>query len=217
MNKFIFRFLPAGMLLSLWMGMSAPAQSMLQDTNQFQPGSPDIWRDGIGSGFNSYTYSIGAMAGVGFGTKVFGSVQDHDLAMANVNASWIFPELWPQRRFGGNVELRGELFGGGEFSPEDRYISGFTAMLRYDFVTHSRWVPYVDAGFGCSSTDIGRPDLGQNFEFNLQGGFGTYYFVRKDLALSVEWRWLHFSDAGSTTLNYGVNTQMIDAGITRFF
>ena len=216
MNEFIFRLLAAGILLSLWMGMSAPAQSTFEDTSHLQPGSTDLWRDGVGSGFNSYTYLVGAMAGAGAGVQAFGSTKDHDIAMANVNAAWIFPELWPHRWFGGNVELRGELFGGNQFSPDDRYLTGFTAMLRYDFMTHTRWVPFLDAAVGCTSTDIGRPDLGQNFEFNLQGGFGTYYFIRDDLALSVEWRWLHLSDAGSTTLNCGTNTQMIDLGITWF-
>lgn len=177
----------------------------------------DLWRDGVGSGFNPHAYLVGFMAGAGWGTPVLGTKERHDLAVANVNGAWISPELLRRRLLSGNVELRGELFGGGQFDPTDHYLTGFTAMARYDFMTHTRVVPFLDIAAGFSGTDIGQPDLGGIYEFNVQCGAGTYYFLRPGMAVSLEYRWLHFSDAGLTLSNRGTNTQMIEGGMTWFF
>jgi lipid A 3-O-deacylase PagL len=65
--------------------------------------------------------------------------------------------------------------------------------------------------------DIGRPDLGQPFEFNVQMGMGMHYFFRDNTAVTFQHRWLHFSDGGTSDVNKGVNTQMFEGGLTWFF
>lgn len=157
------------------------------------------------------------MAGAGPGSHVLGSKEYHGLAVANINAAWILPEFARHSIFAGNLEFRGELFAGSQFTPETRYLTGLTIMARYSFATGGRWVPFVDIGAGPSATDINSPDLGGIFEFNVQIGGGVYYFVRSNTAVSVEYRWFHLSDAGITTSNDGVNTQMVQAGVTWFF
>jgi lipid A 3-O-deacylase len=199
--------------LFLFMGLGSSGQQL----NTNAPAWGDIWRDGNGTGFNGHTWSVGTMVGAGPGLRVLGSTEHHGLAVANLNAAWIFPEFARHSIFAGNLEFRGELFGGAQFTPETRYLTGLTFMARYDFATGRRWVPFVDIGAGPAGTDIGLPDLGGTFEFNVQLGFGTYYFIRKNTALSLEYRWFHISDAGITTVNNGSNTQMIEGGISRFF
>lgn len=157
------------------------------------------------------------MAGAGPGSHVFGTKEYHGLAVANVNAAWILPEFASHSIFAGNLQFRGELFAGSQFTPETRYLTGLTIMARYSFATGHRLVPFVEIGAGPSATDIDSPDLGGIFEFNVQVGVGTYYFIRRNTALSLEYRWFHLSDAGITRSNNGVNTQMIQGGVSWFF
>ncbi len=109
------------------------------------------------------------------------------------------------------------MFSGAQFNHDNHYFVGGTTGLRYNFVTGTRWVPFIDGGVGLSGTDIHHPDLGQTFEFNVQVGVGTHYFFRDDTAVTLQYRWLHFSDAGMTRVNEGVNTQMFEGGLTWFF
>ena len=117
----------------------------------------------------------------------------------------------------GNWELRGELFGGAQFSPRSDWVVGLTPHLRYNFATGTRLIPYVDAGAGVAATSIGPPDLSHTFEFNLQAATGARWFIKKNVALSLEARYLHLSCAGIDSPNLGVNNIGGMAGISWFF
>jgi opacity protein-like surface antigen len=177
-----------------------------------------IWVDGIGSGFRKGLFQVGATVGAGFGTRVIGTTQKHDLASASMNVGWVFTDvIAPDKWYRGNLELLVELFAGGQFNPNSRYFVGLTALLRYNLATGSRWVPFVEAGGGVSSTNIDGPDLTGNFQFNLQVGGGTHYFLSERTALTVQYRWLHFSNACIQRPNHGTNTQMFHVGVSWFF
>ena len=105
----------------------------------------------------------------------------------------------------GNWELRGELFTGAQFSPDREWFVGFTPHLRYNFATGTRLIPFIDGGAGVTATSIGPPDLSGTFEFNLQAGGGALYFLSDHLALSVEARYVHWSCAGISDPNLGLN------------
>jgi len=68
-----------------------------------------------------------------------------------------------------------------------------------------------------SATSIGPPDLSNTFEFNLQATAGMYWFLRDDLALNLDGRYLHMSCAGISTPNLGLNGVVGMVGITFFF
>ncbi|MEN6439760.1 MAG: acyloxyacyl hydrolase, partial [Syntrophobacter sp.] len=72
----------------------------------------------------------------------------------------------------GNWELLAEVFGGYQINPGGAYLVGLTPFVRYNYATHSRWMPYIGAGAGISFTDISNPDLSTEFEFNVQAGIG---------------------------------------------
>jgi lipid A 3-O-deacylase len=88
---------------------------------------------------------------------------------------------------------------------------------RYHFATGSRWVPFVSAGVGVAYTNIAGRDLSNGFQFNLQAGAGTHYFLQEGLALTLESRWSHLSNAGLNRPNTGLNSQMVFAGLSRFY
>ena len=77
--------------------------------------------------------------------------------------------------------------------------------------------PLVDGGAEGSSTNIDGPDLNGNFQFNIQVGAGTHYFLSERTAPTVQYRWLHFSNAGIERPNHGTNTQMFHVGVSWFF
>jgi lipid A 3-O-deacylase len=109
------------------------------------------------------------------------------------------------------------MFGGEQFSPSDDWCFGFTPHLRYNLATGTRLVPFVDGGAGVTVVGVEQPDLSSTFEFNLQGGTGVHYFVRDNLAVAVEARYLHISDAGIRHPNDGLNGVGGMIGLTWFF
>src|SRR5882724_268677 len=177
-----------------------------------------IWKDGVGNGFREDTFHAGFALGAGLGVRAFGTTIAHDLALASINLGWVFTDVVAEDKWWrGNWEWLNEIFSGGQFNPREHYFVGWTTGLRYNFATGSRWVPFIDGGVGLSGTDIDSPDLDGIFQFNVQVGVGTHYFLRDDTAVTLQYRWLHFSDGGTTAVNHGVNTEMFEAGLTWFF
>jgi lipid A 3-O-deacylase len=117
----------------------------------------------------------------------------------------------------GNFELLGSLFGGEQFNSHTAYLVGIAPLLRYNFATGSRFVPFIDGGAGLTLTDIRKPDLSTDFEFNVQAGIGAQWFFNPHIAASLQGRWLHLSNAGLDSPNQGVNTTMFLLGLNWFY
>jgi hypothetical protein len=90
-------------------------------------------------------------------------------------------------------------------------------MLRYNFVAAGRFVPFGDGGAGVSYTTIAGRDLSDGLQFNLLGGVGAHYFLRADMALTLQFRWLHLSNAGLNHPNSGLDSQTVVTGLSRFY
>jgi|SRR5215472_9033910 len=177
-----------------------------------------IWRGAMGEGFQRGAQSLSVQFGAAAGLAAFGSDQAHDLALASISYGRILGPLHGEDHwFRGNIEARLELFGGAQFSPDRAWLVGLSPHLRYIFATGTRWMPFLDGGLGVTATSIGPPDLGSVFEFNLQGGGGCHWFLRNDLALTLEARYLHMSCAGISRPNQGLNSVMGMLGLTWFF
>jgi opacity protein-like surface antigen len=96
-------------------------------------------------------------------------------------------------------------------------LFGVTPLLRYNFATGSGWMPFVDFGAGVTYTDIGRPNLSTRFQFNDQAGLGAHCFLRQDVAVTVQYRFVHLSNAGMKEPNLGVDAHVFSVGVTRLF
>jgi len=182
------------------------------------PSETALWTNGIGVGFPSGVQTLTLEVGGAYGLEILGSRQSHHLALGSLSYGYTPGPLfggdhWYQR----NWELRAELFGGMEFSPDDDWLVGLTPHLRYNLTTGTRWVPFIDGGAGVTATDIGQPDLSSTFEFNVQGGIGVHWFAHDNLALTLEARYFHMSDDGITSPNLGVNGVIGMIGLTWFF
>ena len=182
------------------------------------PSSSDIWVNGVGEGFRPTAQSVSLGAGVAAGFAAFGGRQCHDLALASISYGHMLgPVRGGDHWYRGNWEMRGELFAGGQFAPDENAVVGLTPHLRYNFATGTRWVPFADVGAGVTATSISGPDLSGTFEFNLQPAIGTHWFIRDNLALTAEVRYLHMSCAGLHSPNLGLNAILGMVGLTWFF
>lgn len=202
-----------------WLGAcEARAQSNeLMRLSASQEGS-DIWIDQVGNGFRPGAQSLSLELGASYGVPIFGGRLHHDLALASSSyGRTLTGRIGGDHWYRGNLELRVEIFGGSQFWPQPDWVVGLAPHFRYDFALGLPVVPFIDAGAGVSGTGIGAPDLSGTFEFNLQLGTGCYWFVNKNVALTVEGRYLHLSCAGITIPNQGLNTFLGLGGVTLFF
>jgi lipid A 3-O-deacylase len=192
----------------------------ISETLPSDPQPEGIWEGEFGDGFRRPVQTISLEAGGTVGVAMFGGRQRHDLGLASLSYGHMLSNVVAKDHwYAGNWEIRGELFGGAQFSPPTGgdWLVGLTPHLRYNFDTGTRWVPFIDAGAGVVAMKIGSPDLSGTFEFNLQANAGMHWFVRKDMALTAEVGYLHVSDAGLHSPNLGLNAIKIMGGITWFF
>lgn len=205
---------------SLWGAESDPTvtHSTSLPAVTFASPAAGIWQGETGEGFRSSVQTLSLDAGATAGFQVFGGQQDHDLALVSLSYGHMLGQVMgADRWYRGNWEIRGELFGGAEFSPSTDWLVGLTPHLRYNLATGSRWIPYVDGGAGVTATGIGPPDLSGIFEFNIQGNVGINWFVRDNIACTFQVGYLHMSCAGIHYPNQGLNCAAGMVGITWFF
>ncbi|MDB6019975.1 MAG: ompW [Pedosphaera sp.] len=120
--------------------------------------------------------------------------------------------------FRGNFEFVPEAFGAGITKGKGNYIAGTTLWGRYNFIQRGWHVtPYAQLGAGFEFTDLDRSMLGQSFNFNLDAAGGLRYFIARRCSLNLEYRFQHFSNAGLSRKNVGVNAQGPVLGVSWFF
>jgi lipid A 3-O-deacylase len=209
-------------LIPLWKAQAQTTRPLTNDLSKpalsLGPPSKSIWERGVGEGFRSSTQSIGLSAGATYGIATFGSREAHDLALVSLTYGHMLGRTWGSDHwYRGNLEFRLELFTGGQFSPSNEWLVGLTPHLRYNFATGTRWIPFVDGGAGVTATSIGPPDLSGTFEFNLQAGTGIQLFLKDNVALTLEARYVHWSCAGISNPNLGLNGVTGMLGVTFFF
>jgi lipid A 3-O-deacylase len=205
-------------IFSASLPVSAMAGSFPESESGKRPHLSSIWKTDAGSGFRKNIMDTGLTAGSGFGLDILGSKTSHQLALVYGHMGWMATDvIFKNRWYEGNLELWGEIFAGRQYHPETDSVFGLTFGPRYLFITHSRWVPFIDAGAGVSGTDIGEPDLSTKFEFNVQLGVGTHYFLMDNIALTLQVRGIHLSNAYIKLPNHGANALLFLVGATYFF
>jgi hypothetical protein len=170
-------------------------------------------------GFQSGTWHLGLMGGYSILHKVF---QDR---IANVHFAPLLLQIgntvtdvhgpFPVR---GSLELLLEPTFMITTSPSTTFGEGASVLLRYNFVTGTRWVPFFDLGVGILHWNLRLPDfLGAQFNFTVQGGPGLHYFATDHLAITGQVRLHHISNGGIETPNIGVNSSLYLLGVSYFF
>jgi len=176
-----------------------------------------IWReDKVGGGFQHGAQYLGGSFGIGLGTR--GGERSHDIVLGTVRYGFVIGEMLAEGEFyGGNFEVGAEVFGGTQFRSDWAYIVGGVPMVRYNVATGTRWVPFLEAGFGVTNTDIKGEDLSTTLQFKSEAGVGTHYFLSRNKALTVQYHFFHLSNGGVEQPNGGVNINLFSLGVSVFF
>jgi lipid A 3-O-deacylase len=187
-------------------------------SNLFSISDSRIWNGNVGDGFKAGVRDFGVSFGPAVGMRVLGSEHKHYFGLGLGQFGWMLGDVSGEDHwYKGNCEFAIDLFGGEQYYPSSAYLVGGGPVLRYNFALGNRCVPFVEAGAGVTATDIRDGDLSTTFEFNLQLGLGVHLFVRDDVAFTLEYRFMHLSNAGMDAPNLGVNDSVGLLGITWFF
>lgn len=168
--------------------------------------------------FEKGSREVAVSVGAGPSTAILGSESGHDIALSVVRCGLTLSDTLAKDTYReGHWELLGEFFAGAQFSPRVRYLAGLLPLFRYNLTDHEPLVPFLDVGAGVTLTDVSEPDLSGVFQFNEQIGVGTHYLFSERTAVTVQYRFMHISNAGISTPNNGVNANIFSIGLTRFF
>jgi lipid A 3-O-deacylase len=194
------------------------------EASETGPLTPNKVPSGSSSIFAKDRLSAQFVAGALFGPVSW--VQRHPVfnyAQTNLRFGWMATEPGNVRYFGtGNIELLFELTNSFVFSGFGNYVSGFTLLGRYNFLSSNpHWVPYFQIGGGVVVTDahkdLSQRAIGQSVEFTALGGLGVHYFIGRRWSLDGEVMFHHISNAGLAERNGGANAVGGLLGLTRYF
>jgi len=114
------------------------------------------------------------------------------------------------------LEFVAEPFMAGVISPDSNFETGCGLLLKYGH-RFGKFLPFINAGTGFQYTTHHTREEATQWCFQVQGGAGFYYFLEKDKAVSFEYRFRHFSNAGTKEPNKGVDPYGFYIGFSYFF
>jgi lipid A 3-O-deacylase len=121
--------------------------------------------------------------------------------------------------FMGNLELLLEPLYAHYFKPFAASAAGGSLVLKYNFLSFGRWMPYWDFGLGMLWTNLAPriPEQSTPFNFVAEIGPGLQYFVTERVALTIGVRFHHISNGNIGERNLGLNATLAYAGISVFW
>lgn len=212
----------AGGLVMLWLGAAVAAQDLVAPPLALAlpvqaPAGGDpapAFPGELRKGSQEFTFLVG----YGEQVEVFGGSQED-------REFFFFTPRW-------GIVLTdpvGESFwrGGLEFVTEPSAIitadtprilsGGIAALLKYNFYTGTRLMPFLEGGAGLMVSTDRLEGLGSSFNFASQGGAGFHYFLSREWAFTAAYRFWHASNAGTAQPNRGANVNTVFVGLAYFF
>ncbi len=101
--------------------------------------------------------------------------------------------------------------------PNSNIEAGSDFLLKYGFPLTDRLQPYVKGGLGVLYMSQHTKEQSTQYNFLPQGAAGLQYRITNDIALNLEYRYRHLSNAALKHPNSGINVNMYLCGITIFF
>ncbi len=166
------------------------------------------------------TVELGGALGYAQGTTVVGNGPS-----ANRSAVFVMPRLgvvltdplgssWWQ----GNVEFLVQPVFARFTEPFAAEAAGGSFLLKYNFLSFGRWVPFWDVGAGMIWTNLAPriPEQSTQFEFVLETGPGVHYFLTDRITWTMGVRLHHISNANLGDRNTGINGVLPYIGLSFF-
>lgn len=94
--------------------------------------------------------------------------------------------------------------------------AGLNLLVRYTWAASERWRPVAVAGAGILYSNILIPPDETRRNFTPQLGVGIQYMSDPRLAFTVEYRFHHISNKGTTETNPGINAHLVLVGFSFF-
>lgn len=173
------------------------------------------------SAFGFGKQSLGISGGYGFALPVGGTdaPELEDIEFVYVTPRWgvgITDPLGGRSWYRGNFELLLE----GTFlymlEPKSGIAGGLAPGVRYNFLTGTRIIPFLQVGVGFIALDADLARQSDGLNFIVQSGLGLHYFITQRTALTGEWRFHHISNANIHDRNAGINSSLVMLGVTFF-
>ena len=118
----------------------------------------------------------------------------------------------------GNIELLVEPVYARFTKPFGADGAGGSFVVKYNFLSFGRWMPFWDAGAGIFWTNL-APRISEQstqFEFGLETGPGVHYFVTDRITWTMGVRLHHISNASLGERNTGINGVLPYVGLSLF-
>src|SRR5436309_1129747 len=163
---------------------------------------------------------IGLMSGYLQGNEILTSTSSNRSALYILPraAMVMTPELG-SRFYAGNLAVGLEPLYAHYFKPFGASAAGGSLVLKYNFLSFGRWMPYWDVGLGMLWTNLAPriPEQSTPFNFLLEIGPGLHYFATERVALTIGVRFHHISNGEIGERNLGLNATLAYAGILVFW
>ena len=166
------------------------------------------------------TVEIGLAAGFWQATTVVGDALSADRSAVFVlpRAGMVLTEPLGSNWWQGNVEVLVEPLFARFTRPFAAEAAGGSLVVKYNFLSFGRWMPFWDAGAGMIWTNLAPriPEQSTPFEFVLETGPGIHYFMTQTVALTTGFRFHHISNGNLGERNTGINAWLSYLGISVF-
>ncbi|MDD5583622.1 MAG: acyloxyacyl hydrolase [Candidatus Omnitrophica bacterium] len=120
-------------------------------------------------------------------------------------------------RTAGRLDFVLEPFANAVLKPNDNIEAGSNFLLKYVFPLSKKFQPYIKGGEGISYMSQHTKEQSTQYNFLSQAAAGFHYFINDSLAVTMEYRYRHLSNAGIEKPNNGINTDFVLGGITYYF
>jgi hypothetical protein len=188
-------------LISTMFAMSALAGDDGKDVVEAPPGPFDrgAWELEAGAGeFGSFSTTSATRKTI-------------DYEIEDVRLGWMYDSPRHNGLLRGNNEFLAELFCGPVIQGPGNILGGGAIFWRYNFVQPgAKLIPYIQMGGGGLGNDIyhdqRQREIGEDFEFVLQGDMGLKYLINDHWSVSAEADFRHISNADLASRNQGLNS-----------
>jgi opacity protein-like surface antigen len=117
----------------------------------------------------------------------------------------------------GYTGLINEFHLNGVFAPDSNLEAGWTLLIKYSYPVTDKFHPYLIGGGGFGYITQHTREQSMQWGFTPQFGTGFSYFFKKNVALNLEYRRRHFSNANIKRPNGGINVNMFLVGVSWFY
>lgn len=158
------------------------------------------------------SWTMGVWTGGGSG--VSGTTSDTHLWLTGGRLGKVLTNDLGKGIFRGRLEYTVEAIPA-FFVFQDSTVYGFDVtpvLLKWNFTSANRWIPYFEAGAGMLLTSDDVPEKTFPFNFTPQAGFGFHILTGQKQAFTLALKYMHISNGGLDKPNPGINSVQMFVG-----